>query len=130
MTPDWISKKGIYTPEEPIILERARKFRLWLKQREETEIVGESTFCLVLFNTSSALVLIRFEIDGLALVVAHGEILKMITDGVRSERVSPTFFAQGCDSARCMTLIPSDLTTNLAMGKCGSAGLHIPRGRR
>ncbi|KAI5481276.1 phosphoglycerate mutase family protein [Pseudohyphozyma bogoriensis] len=55
LTPDWTSKKGIYDPEN--VLERAKWCRKWLRERDEKVIV----------------------------VVAHGDILRAITDGWRSD---------------------------------------------
>ncbi|KAK4702077.1 hypothetical protein P7C70_g4145, partial [Phenoliferia sp. Uapishka_3] len=56
LTPDWISKQGKYAPEN--VAARARWVRNWLRARPEKEIV----------------------------LVAHGDILRMITDGVQSFR--------------------------------------------
>ncbi|GAA5859217.1 hypothetical protein JCM8547_008920 [Rhodosporidiobolus lusitaniae] len=52
---DWTSKQGIYDPER--VQERARWVRRWLRERKEERIV----------------------------VVAHGDILRCITDGYRSD---------------------------------------------
>jgi len=56
LTPDWCSKEGFYAPIEAALRERARWVRRWLREREEREIV----------------------------VVAHGDILRYITDGKNS----------------------------------------------
>jgi len=54
LTPDWNSKKGIYDPAN--VKERAKWVRHWLRDREEQDIV----------------------------VVAHGDVLRYITDGYNS----------------------------------------------
>lgn len=56
LTPDWCSKAGFYAPTEAALKERARWVRRWLREREEREIV----------------------------VVAHGDILRYITNGKHS----------------------------------------------
>jgi len=55
--PSWTSKEGIFNPER--VTERARWVRRWLRERSESKIV----------------------------VVAHGDILRVITDGRRSATV-------------------------------------------
>ena len=39
LTPDWISKKGIYDPAN--VAERAKWVRRWLRERKENKIVGK-----------------------------------------------------------------------------------------
>ncbi|KAL8279922.1 hypothetical protein RQP46_007772 [Phenoliferia psychrophenolica] len=55
LSSEWTSKKGIYDPEN--VIERAKWVRNWLRARPEKEIV----------------------------VVAHGDILRVLTDGNRSD---------------------------------------------
>lgn len=56
LTPDWTSKHGFYAPTVPALQNRARWNRRWLRSRPEREIV----------------------------VVAHGDILRYMTDGHNS----------------------------------------------
>ena len=56
LTPDWTSKQGFYTASVPALQARARWCRNWLRARPEREIV----------------------------VVAHGDILRYITEGFDS----------------------------------------------
>lgn len=56
LTPDWTSKAGFYASTVPALQARARWCRTWLRSRPEREIV----------------------------VVAHGDILRYMTDGFNS----------------------------------------------
>jgi len=58
LPPDWRSKEGFYAPTAAALKERARWVRRWLRDRDECEIV----------------------------VIAHGDILRYITEGRNSER--------------------------------------------
>ncbi|KAF7790765.1 hypothetical protein EIP86_001722 [Pleurotus ostreatoroseus] len=58
LTPDWNSNKGFYAATTPALQQRARWVRRWLRDRPEREIV----------------------------VVAHADILRIITEGYNSHR--------------------------------------------
>ncbi|TCD69186.1 hypothetical protein EIP91_008482 [Steccherinum ochraceum] len=57
LTPDWTSKQGKYAVTVAALQERARENRKWLRERPEQEIV----------------------------VVAHGDLLRYVTDGYSSD---------------------------------------------
>ena len=59
LTPDWTSKEGFYASTVPALQRRARWVRQWLRDRPERAIV----------------------------VVAHGDVLRYITDGFNSSRL-------------------------------------------